>query len=410
MASSVWYRAGTISIPANSKIVTGTNTKWGDSKQGIGAGQMLLIPGAGTVQLYEIASIDSDTQITLNDALVGAAISGSNYAIPIGLIGVKDTLVIQTVARLSYYQSQMDGWQQIMTGDGSVTLNAPDGTSVTISSFKKLTSDVASKADLTNGAVPLAQGGTGAKTKADAWAALATFGTAAGTAAQGNDARLGTVDNKTGGRITSGTTIVGAMQTTKVVASEVSQSSEMLFGTIYTGTTERARVGLDVGTSAAGDRVGRLYVGQDGTNKVWTFVYSSGSANAPGQWVNGSDRRFKTNIEPIENPLDKMRELRGCTWDRLDFTAKGIGFIAQEVQNVFPDSVYVNPYPTTLMDGTVLDETLSVDTSGVAAALHHQAILALMDKVEALENAVQSRDAALNEIQKRLKALDGLDA
>lgn len=168
MATSVWYRAGTISIPANSKIVTGTNTKWADNKQGIGAGQMLLIPGAGTVQLYEIASIDSDTQITLNDALVGSAVSGSNYAIPVGLIGVKDTLVIQTVARLSYYQSQMDGWQQIMTSDGSVTLTAPDGTSVTISSFKKLTSDMAGKANLVNDVVEVAHGGTGAKTAEEA--------------------------------------------------------------------------------------------------------------------------------------------------------------------------------------------------------------------------------------------------
>jgi len=46
-------------------------------------------------------------------------------------------------AQLGYYQSQMDGWQTIMTGTGAVSVTAPDGTVVNISSFAKLTSDVA---------------------------------------------------------------------------------------------------------------------------------------------------------------------------------------------------------------------------------------------------------------------------
>ncbi|MBB6116109.1 hypothetical protein F4826_003051 [Rahnella inusitata] len=46
-------------------------------------------------------------------------------------------------AQLGYYQSQMDGWQTIMTGTGAVSVTAPDGTVVNISSFAKLTSDMA---------------------------------------------------------------------------------------------------------------------------------------------------------------------------------------------------------------------------------------------------------------------------
>jgi len=44
---------------------------------------------------------------------------------------------------------------------------------------------------------------------------------------------------------------------------------------------------------------------------------------------------------------------------------------------------------TTLKDGEVVENTLALDTNGVAAALHHEAILALMEKVEQLTAQVQ---------------------
>ncbi|QEM91018.1 tail fiber domain-containing protein [Kosakonia radicincitans] len=91
-------------------------------------------------------------------------------------------------------------------------------------------------------------------------------------------------------------------------------------------------------------------------------------------------------------PLDKMTQLRGVSWDRLDGYAGGLGFIAQDVQKVFPGSVYVGQ-DRTLTDGTVVESVLGVDTSGVAAALHHEAILALMSRIDELEkklNTIQS--------------------
>lgn len=112
-----------------------------------------------------------------------------------------------------------------------------------------------------------------------------------------------------------------------------------------------------------------------------------GTAQA-ANWQSTSDGRLKTNITRIENPLDKMRIIKGVTWERLDKYAKpnGIGFIAQDVEKAFPDAVKATPFSDTeLRDGTIVKDVKSVDTYGVAAALHHEAILALMDKVEALE-------------------------
>jgi hypothetical protein len=45
------------------------------------------------------------------------------------------------------------------------------------------------------------------------------------------------------------------------------------------------------------------------------------------------------DIKRIVETLGKWLKLRGVTWQRLDGVAQGIGFIAQEVQDVFPEFV-----------------------------------------------------------------------
>jgi hypothetical protein len=60
-----------------------------------------------------------------------------------------------------------------------------------------------------------------------------------------------------------------------------------------------------------------------------------------------SDARFKTNITSIENPLQKVLQLRGVNfdWNKKAFPdrsfsdSRAIGFIAQEVEKVLPEIV-----------------------------------------------------------------------
>lgn len=89
-------------------------------------------------------------------------------------------------------------------------------------------------------------------------------------------------------------------------------------------------------------------------------------------------------------------------WERMDNAAPDIGLITQDVQAVFPDSVFVSG-DRRLKDGTVVKDIMSSDTSGVAAALHHEAILALMERTE-------KQDAIIVRLQSRMKASDGIDA
>ena len=53
-----------------------------------------------------------------------------------------------------------------------------------------------------------------------------------------------------------------------------------------------------------------------------------------------SDRNHKTDIQPIENPLQKLINLKGVTYKRTDRTenSRKMGFIAQEVKEVVPEA------------------------------------------------------------------------
>ena len=109
----------------------------------------------------------------------------------------------------------------------------------------------------------------------------------------------------------------------------------------------------------------------------------AGTAQATN-WSSTSDPRVKSLIEVIPDPLDLMRSIRGYSWFYEHTGSKGFGFLSSEVKENFPGAV--NTFgDVTLPGGAVVKDVEGVDTSGVSAALHHEAILALMAKVEALE-------------------------
>ena len=69
-----------------------------------------------------------------------------------------------------------------------------------------------------------------------------------------------------------------------------------------------------------------------------------------GRFINGdviafasSDERLKDNIKPIEDPISKILEIGGYTFDWNDkqstYTGSDVGVIAQEVEKVIPEVV-----------------------------------------------------------------------
>lgn len=251
--------------------------------------------------------------------------------------------------------------------------------------------------------VPVANGGTGATTAAEARAELGVaYGITAGTVAQGNDKRLNTVDGKSGGVI-SGTVKIEH----KPAGVYPFGASELHLDNIYSvdGLSKgRTRVYNEIEQSSGAQRC-VIAVNLNGANeKYWTFDYGSGSVTAPGAFIPNSDGRIKTNKKRIEDPLSKMRQMFGYTWTRLDGGQWGIGFIAQEIQEIFPQAVHEGG-SRVLDDGTVVKGILSPDTYGVAAALHHESILTLMDKIESQQTEIEALKANMEELKKMVEEL-----
>lgn len=111
--------------------------------------------------------------------------------------------------------------------------------------------------------------------------------------------------------------------------------------------------------------------GSSGLNSA--FVFGANGNAGGGTWNNPSDERLKYNIKTIENPIEKMKSFHGKTFTYKKGDVDSAGYIAQEVKEVLPEVV-----------GEDNDGFLSLNVAGVGA-LHHEAILALIERVEYLE-------------------------
>ena len=82
-------------------------------------------------------------------------------------------------------------------------------------------------------------------------------------------------------------------------------------------------------------------------NNITTYVDNNqdyqmrvfGNIKIDGIVMSASDIRLKTNINKIENALDKISKLNGVTYCKKEGKAKETGLIAQEVEEIIPEGV-----------------------------------------------------------------------
>ncbi|KAA3566754.1 tail fiber domain-containing protein [Citrobacter freundii] len=383
--------AGTLTLTNNSAAVAGNGTAFTTE---VAAGDFIVVTVGGVPYTLPIKSVESGTALTLVSNFTGPTQSGAAWsAVPrVALNMVTAALVAQSAEALRGLNYDKQNWQLLFSANGNITVRLPDNSEFTGPSWKYLADNMATKSD---GAVPVNQGGTGGKTKEEARTNLGlgnsstrNIGTVTGTVAAGDDPRLNTVNGKTSGVVKGD---FFSLDNSYGHITQLLTYNTGTAGTHFGGMSMKRpnSQGWILSQYTTTDyEVQSVTIGIDapGANVNWIF---NRNGQATGTWVNNSDSRIKKDIKPIPDPLVAMKKIRGCSWTRLDSGVTGFGFIAQEVQEVFPEAVHDFGQSITMEDGKEVENVLSVDTSGVSAALHHEAILALMVEIEELKTEMK---------------------
>lgn len=150
------YNTGTIAI--NGNTATGTGTNWTAPASQVRAGQTIIVM-SNPVQLFQISSVNSATSMTVTPA-VSPALSGQKYGIL-----VSDNISVDGLAQamsqlIKEYDENIGAWETFATTSANQSITVTiNGTAVTIPGIGKL----AQKGS--NGALAIADGGTGATTR-----------------------------------------------------------------------------------------------------------------------------------------------------------------------------------------------------------------------------------------------------
>ncbi|EMB7853618.1 tail fiber domain-containing protein [Escherichia coli] len=135
--------------------------------------------------------------------------------------------------------------------------------------------------------------------------------------------------------------------------------------------------GMDVYNPTSGEFAAMLHV------RGGNFTFNQNSVGSAASWVSTSDKRLKSNLEKIENAVDKVNTLTGYVYDKKSDLVENeystvvheAGIIAQELQEVLPEAV------TAFGE----DEILAVNPAAVNALLIN-AIKELSARVKELES------------------------
>ena len=206
------------------------------------------------------------------------------------------------------------------------------------------------------------------------------FGTTAGSFCEGSDTRLSTIDGKSGGVI-AGSVKSGGTSPAATPANGTTTNSELIGSKFRTGVYAGIDFSLYAQVVQGNGSYGVIQLAYGGAPAYWIFSQSGVATGV--SWTPTCDERLKDLDGPIPDPLEKMTLMRGQSWHWKTNGNYGIGLTAQDVQRAFPDAV-VETHDVTLPDGNVVAGVLSPDSYGVAAALHHEAILAQMAQIDAL--------------------------
>ncbi|WP_439151856.1 tail fiber domain-containing protein [Winogradskyella sp.] len=178
----------------------------------------------------------------------------------------------------------------------------------------------------------------------------------------------------------------------------------------YTPSSTSLAVGTDrllvIANNTLENAITVLKDGKTGFSRIPTTnvleINGDASKNAAGDWLANSDRRLKKNINTFnsDEALKKLLQMRGVTYEWNDKQTgnnrpegQQYGFIAQELQEIFPENVSLDN------QGFYQTAYCTYD------ALYVQSIKALYTKIEALEKENEELKSKLDELYGLVKGL-----
>lgn len=128
---------------------------------------------------------------------------------------------------------------------------------------------------------------------------------------------------------------------------------------------------------------GNVGIGTPSPGNILTIVQSSTTNPIADAWTQYSSKRWKTNIRPIENALDKVIRLKGVYFDWKADGKHDIGMIAEEVGEVIPEVV---AYEENGVDAKSVDYARLVAVLVEAVKEQQNEIETLKQRIEVLES------------------------
>lgn len=127
-------------------------------------------------------------------------------------------------------------------------------------------------------------------------------------------------------------------------------------------------------------------------------LHVNGAVAGVGAYLNVSDQRLKQHVTPIVNPIERLEQLRGVTFDwKRDAhrewafpQGRQIGLLAQEVETVFPEAV-------------------TTDNDGIKSVAYSTLIPVLVEAIKAQQAQIEDLKRALAAQRAGVDARDALD-
>src|SRR5215472_16679389 len=138
----------------------------------------------------------------------------------------------------------------------------------------------------------------------------------------------------------------------------------------------------------------RVGIGTTTPPNVFTIGQGAGTAISDG-WSTYSSRRWKTNIQVLEGALQKVRQLRGVSYDLKGSSQHEIGVVAEEVGAVVPEVVTWSP------DGKSAE---GVDYSRLTALLI-EATKEQQRLIEEQQKHIQDQESQISQLTSQVKEI-----